>query len=89
MDAACNGVFFASAFTRLHRPGPITVDDKRFITLAIEYESLRTELDRSADPTFRRLLLIEMWDKLSQIERMARTVRQDLPAPPNPPTFSN
>lgn len=76
-------------FNRLHAPGPITVDDKRFITLAIEYESLRTELDRSDDPIFRRVLLIEMWDKLSQIERMARTVRQDLPPPPKPPIFSN
>ena len=75
-------------FNRSHGPGPITVDDKRFITLAIEYESLRTELERSDDPIFRRVLLIEMWDKLSQIEKIARTVRQDFP-PPTPPAFPN
>jgi hypothetical protein len=69
--------------------GPITVDDKRFITLAIEYESLQTELHRSCDPIMRSLLLFELWDKLAQIERTVKTVREELPEPPKFTTFSN
>jgi len=56
--------------------------DKRFSTLSIEFDTLRTELESSNDPALRRCLLAEIYAKLGEMDELVRLGLPDLSSEP-------